>query len=322
VARHFRGYPSRPVIVGKSALVGNAYDFTVAESATAAETLTNLAVFANTLSESVSATDTSSSAAVFASSISETGSASDSITGGLLLTGTASESASASDTDSALAVFASAQAESGTAADTDSASVVFGPTLSESGSSSDTIAAAAVFGSTVSETGSASDSDSGAAVFADSLSETATAADSVSAGATTINETVAETATAIDSLSAEFISTAPVAGGGPAFPYPRSRRGPGRGRPLKDICDELERELAEPVIALAPGLDQFAGEYFGRQIDELEGAIAAFIAERRAEERDALNAYRETAVEAHANALLRRLRDEEEMCAILLLTHH
>jgi len=105
--------------------------------------------------------------------------------------------------------------------------------------------------------------------------------------------------------------------GGPALPYPTRRLRVGRGRPLKEICEELERELGEPVIAIAPDLSEFSGEYFGRQIEELQAALREFAAERKT-----LDDYRDSAVEAHAQALLRRLEEEDEMCAILLVTHH
>lgn len=105
--------------------------------------------------------------------------------------------------------------------------------------------------------------------------------------------------------------------GGPALPYPTKRIPVGRGRPLKDICEELQRELGEPVIAVTPDLSEFAGEYLGRQIDELQAALKTFVAERKT-----LDDYRDSAVEAHARALLRRLEEEGEMCAILLVLHH
>jgi trimeric autotransporter adhesin len=157
------------------------YNLTVAESGSAADTLSGLIAAANAVTEAGSAADTTANTIVGGNSVAEAGSAADV----LAVNGT----------------WAQALTEAGSAADALSALLVALNTLTEAASASDAVSqGGSVYSLSVSEAGSAADSDSAAVSTADTVSEVSSAADSLATQLSAQNS-VTEAGSATDTVN-------------------------------------------------------------------------------------------------------------------------
>lgn len=186
-----------PLPIIRSSLPATVYNVSVAETASAAETVSDTAVLPSALAETGTAADTVSNVTTHPATITEAASAADTISNGSTYASTLAETASAADTINATTQISETLAETASAADTVSNVGTFPRTVAESATAAETVSDTAVLPSTLADTASAADTVNGATIISVSVAETASASDTIS-GKATIAETLVELANAQD----------------------------------------------------------------------------------------------------------------------------
>lgn len=171
----------------------------IAESATAADTISATGFAQVAVAESGTAADTIALTARPALTIAEAGTAADNET--LTAQIVASEAGTAADTISIAVALPITVSEAGTATDAESLAALI--RASETGSALDTIALGGTLGIAVAESGTATDTAAATAIITIAVAESGTAADTVAATlGGTIAVAIAEAATALDTVAA------------------------------------------------------------------------------------------------------------------------
>lgn len=187
----------------------------VAETLSAADTITASAVAAAVVAETGSAADTVSAIAGFNAVVTETLSGVDTVSALLTLIAAVSEALSGADTVTASALFSAIVAETLAAVDTVTVSAVFSADISETLSAVDTTDAsiAGAGGNTynvsIDEALNAVDTIDASAVYPASVAETLTAVDTVDTLLTQI-AAVVETLNAVDTVTGDTTATASI----------------------------------------------------------------------------------------------------------------
>lgn len=208
-ARYFR-----PALVAFTYQAGGqSYDVTIAETGTAADSLSAQLSAVASLAEAASAADAISAALSAAAGVAETASATDSVSGpATFQRSVGTESASAADSlSSTVGGYDVTIAETAAAADSLSALLNAAVTLAETGSAADTVSSLATLLAALTESVSASDVVStGGATYGVDFTEAASAAESLSAQAEW-SRSVTESGSAADTQSAQVAFAAALA---------------------------------------------------------------------------------------------------------------
>jgi hypothetical protein len=192
-------------------LAGTTYNVSIAETASAVDTLSAILAGLASIAETGTASDASSAALIGAASVAEAGTAADSQAASAVFVATRSDALAAADTTSTGgAITSAAVAETGAATDSTSAIAAFLASVAESGAAVDNQSATAVLNAAWSDVLNAADSQSwGGSVISVSLSEALNALDSQSASAVFAASAI-ESGAALDSASCVLIANASI----------------------------------------------------------------------------------------------------------------
>lgn len=183
---------------------GGVINVSLAETATAADTITVTMTIPVTLAETASALETISGALIMSVNMPETITANETVTAAVTMPVTVTETASALETITNIMTLVATMSETATAADTVTNNMVLVGTVTESSTASDTANGNLIIPVSVSESGSAVDTITGGLLLLASVAETLSASDSP-ACALSIFGVCSESGTASDTSTANLI---------------------------------------------------------------------------------------------------------------------